>query len=156
LVNLFKKAKHKEKIKNLPEHYSVVRRGKEVNIRSLNISKVYIGDDVFVSDLFGCFDLELGSVESFSDPIDFQMFVYDNFYKLTQIYVSNITVSYDYILRNGVLHSESGTSIIKYDKKGCVIENHQNYYLNGVNVYEEKFKMLIREKKLKRILSFID
>ena len=141
---MFDDAKKKEKILKLPESYDVVRKGKIVKIKSKHISDVWINEQQYTLSLF-----DHDNIIVFKDIIDFQLFIFDHFYKLTKVYVDRETVGYCYYLYDGVLHNTCCEAYEKCDRSGNVIESE--FYLNGREVDETKVKQIVREKKLDRI-----
>lgn len=146
---LFEKAKEKEKISKLPFDYDVVRRGHVYTIKTGYISCVWIGKQMYKISLF-----EIDDIMVFKDMIDFQLFIFDNFYKITKIYSDRKTVSYEYFLKKGFLHNSTGSAVRKFDNKGKIIIGE--YYLNGREIDTMEYKKLLREKKLKRIVEKYD
>jgi len=146
-MNIFSDAKLKEKINNLPYEYDVVRRGKVITIKAKDISWVRIGN---YSYMISVFDVT-GTTTVFKDFVDFHLFVYDNFYKLDQIFCNKITTSSKYFLKNGFIHNENGPAYVKYNKYSEIID--KDYYLNGRETKEEVVKRLLRIKKLGRIVE---
>ncbi len=147
-MNLFNEAKKKDKILNLPKNYTPTRKGEIHKIRTSEIYSVNINEKKYMTSLFDSDDLD---TIIFKEPIDFQLFIFDNFFKITKIYCNLMTVSYDYHLKNGYLHNSSGQAFVKYDRKGYRITG--GYYINGRELDEEYYKRLLREKKLNRIVD---
>lgn len=148
-MNMFDDAKKKSKISNLPFEYDIVRSGHIHKIKTGHISNVWIDKQQYTLSLF-----ESEEIIVFKDPIDFQIFIFDNFYKITKILSSKQTVSYEYHLKKGFLHNGAGYAVQKFNKTGKRIESE--YFLNGREIESETYIRLMREKKLKRIIEDYD
>jgi len=147
-MNLFSDAKMKEKINNLPYEYDVVKRGRVITIKSKDITWVKIKGHCYMVSIF---DVESTGTTVFKDFTDFHLFVYDNFYKLEQVFCNKLTVSTEYYLKDGFIHNENGSAYKKYNKSSQIID--KQYYLNGRETNEEAIKRLLRIKKLNRVIN---
>ena len=145
-MNLFSDAKMKERINNLPYKYNLVRRGRIIKVTAKNLTSVTLNNHLYI---LSAFDVEGTGATVFKDFTDFHLFVYDNFFKLSELVCNKLTVSYKYKLKNGFLHSETGYAYQKFNKTNDLVEGV--YYLNGREIDDELFKHLLREKKLNRI-----
>ncbi|NMC99028.1 MAG: hypothetical protein HPY57_13315 [Ignavibacteria bacterium] len=147
-MNIFTNAKIREKINKLPYEYNIVKKGKSIIIKSEDISWVKIANHCY---MISAFDVEsTGTTTVFKDFIEFHLFVYDNFYKLEQVFCNKLTVSSEYFLKNGFIHNENGPAYIKYNKNDQI--TNKKYYLNGRETNEEVIKRLVRIKKLNRLV----
>jgi hypothetical protein len=147
-MNLFSDAKMKEKIQNLPYEYDVVRRGRVLTIKAKDISWVKMKNHCY---MVSAFDVEsTGTTTVFKDFTDWHLFIYDNFYRLEQVFCNKLTVSSEYFLKEGFIHYENGPAYIKYNKNCEIVD--KEYYLNGRETTEEVILRLLRIKKLSRII----
>jgi len=146
-MNMFDDAKIKEKINKIPFKYNVVRRGTGCIIKSQHIGSVEKDGHLYILSAFDVEDSK--NITIYKDYIDFQLFVFDNFYYLTKVTTNLITRYSEYHLKNGLLHSTIQAAYKKYNSVAKLLES--NYYMKGREVDEQLFKQLLREKKLSRI-----
>ena len=145
-MTIFDDALMKDKIRNLPKIYEPTKRQADkykYHIKVKQITSVWINEKHYT-------DIDVVEDENytyFDDNVNFQLFIYDNFYKLTKIrtYYNHFG---DYYLNNGYLHNENGAALKVFDDK--------YYFINGKEISEIEFKRIIREKKLNRIIKPLD
>ena len=131
-MNIFTKAKYKEMLDNLPESY-IISKDKKLKIRTRYIKCYWINSIPYVI------------YSDFENKEQFHVFLYRNFRKITKIESANTLTNETFYLKNGVLHNENGFSYQKNENK--------EYYLKGKNYSYQEYKIIFREKKLKRILN---
>ena len=147
-MNMFDDAKYKEKIMKLPTHYDVVKRGRVVNIYVDFIKKFYINEKIYIlsDELFS----RVEDNETYIvDNIEFEILLFDNFYKVSKIFSSNSSSMYNYFLRKGYLHSTTNYAYQRQSKVTGDIYGH--YYVKGREIRTDEFKYILRQKKLERL-----
>jgi len=149
-MNLFEIARDKERIRNLPTHYTVVKKGHSHKINVDYIQRFYIGENVYILSLAELFNKQEGYAHYINNETDFQLFLHQNFYKVTEIFSMNSTSKYQYFLRKGLLHSITSHAYLKQSLIDGQIISY--YYDKGKELSEEQFKHILRQKKLNRII----
>jgi len=143
---MFDDARLKEKIKNLPLEYKVVRNGKKRSIKSMYIASVEMNKHRYI---LSAFEIDENNITVFNDYIEFQLFVFDNFFNLSKVTENRLTRTNEFYLKKGYLHSTNQAAYKKFDSHKLL---ESNYYLKGREIDEQKFKQILREKKLSRIV----
>lgn len=135
LLKMFEEIKHKYKISNLPDEYTVSRttlhRKTPIIIKVKNIQSVYIKDRVFLYSVGWT-------------TITWRLFIHKNFNKITKIE----TNKKEYYLKNGLLHNLNGFAYAD----GVIL----CWFKKGKEYPKKDILNMLREYKLNRILSFIN
>lgn len=139
-MNIFKNALIKEKLNKLPLEYIVVRKGKNIKIKTKEIYLVEINSNKYSFS---------GKSIMFKNFIEFQLFIYENFYKIDKIFCNKLNSNSIFYLRNGLLHNDIGPAYIKYNNYFKEID--KGFYLKGKQVNENVIKINLRLNKLKKI-----
>jgi hypothetical protein len=137
-LNLFEIAILKNKINNLPSDY-YVSKDRKLKVTAKYITSIFINKEEY-------------NVTSFNDDIDFQLFIYDNFYKINKIIETRSTIYMKYYLRKGLLHNFFKYSYTKYRKSNNKILI-ESYFIRGKEIAEELFKQQLRKYKFQRVLK---
>ena len=160
-MTIFEDALLKERIKNLPKIYKPFKKVKS-NIPILKTKYIYyvwIGDDRYTDrtyemtgELKSQFSTRIVYYHLIEKREDFELFIYDNFRKITEIHFNCYGgLQATTYLKNGLYHNKNSSAF-------SILSDFEEeyYFINGKELTDIEFKQMIREKKLNRIIKPLD